>query len=486
MKTQGRNRLAALGALATLAFPVAAIAAGKVPITTSSEEARRLYLQGRELAEKLRATDAHALYLQAVAKDPKFALAHVGLANTSATAKEFFDEVGQAVALVGAASQGEQLLVCALDAGVKGEVARQRGCLDQLVRAHPDDERVHNQLGGFHFGRQEYAEAVAAYERATAIDPGFSPPYNLLGYSHRFLGDFAAAERAFQRYIQLIPGDPNPYDSYAELLMKMGRFADSIANYEKALALDKNFVASYVGIGNDQIFMGRGEEARRTFGRLATVARNDGEKRQAHFWTAMSYVHEGANDKALLEIGKMAAIAETGKDWAAVSGDLNQLGDILLEAGRADEALARYEEQLVAIAKADVPDEVRQATARQATFDRARVALARNDLAGARAHAAEYAAAVQAKNIPFEVRQHHELAGRLALQEKNAAAAVAELRQANQQDPRVLYLLALALQGAGDSAGARSTAARAADFNALSGTYGFVRAKARALAATAG
>ena len=58
--------------------------AGKIPITTSSTEARDLYLKGRDLAEKLRATDARRFYEQAVEKDKNFALGYVGLANTRA------------------------------------------------------------------------------------------------------------------------------------------------------------------------------------------------------------------------------------------------------------------------------------------------------------------------------------------------------------------------------------------------------------------
>ena len=55
-------------------FAQTAPASGKIPITTSSEEARALYLKGRDLAEKLRATDARRFYEQAVAKDKNFAL----------------------------------------------------------------------------------------------------------------------------------------------------------------------------------------------------------------------------------------------------------------------------------------------------------------------------------------------------------------------------------------------------------------------------
>jgi tetratricopeptide (TPR) repeat protein len=340
-------------------------------------------------------------------------------------------------------------------------------------------------MGAFHFGRQDYDAAVAEYEKANAINPAFSQPYNQKGYAYRFLGKYEEAEQAFKKYIELIPNDPNPYDSYAELLMKTGRFEESIKSYEKAPSVDPNFVASYVGIGNARVFMGQGEEARKTYAKLAAIARNDGERRQAHFWTAMSWVHEGATDKALAELEKMAAIDRAGKDLVALSGVTAQMGNVLIEAGRVDEAAEKYRERTVIIDKAEVAAQVKEGAHRQALFDEARVALARNDLASAKAKASAYSKAVTAKGIPFEVRQSRELAGHIALAEKDYATAAAELRQANQQDPRVLYLTAVALQGKGDSRSAKEVGIQAAEWNGLSNTYGYVRSKARTLVSAA-
>jgi tetratricopeptide (TPR) repeat protein len=393
--------------------------------------------------------------------------------------------LSRAVALVDKASEPEKLVVCALDAGAKGEPARQKDCLTRLVAACPDDTRAQNLLGAFHFGRQDYQAAVAAYEKAVALDPSFSQPYNQMGYAYRFLGRYDKAEQAFKKYIELIPGDPNPYDSYAELLMKMGRFEESIKSYEKALSVDPNFVASYVGIGNDRVFMGQPAEARKSYAKLLTVARNDGERRQAHFWSAMSYVHEGATDQAIAEVRQMAAIDEAGSDMVALSGAFALEGNILLEAGRLDQAAARFHDRDRTIEKAEVAAQVKEAARRQALFDEARLALASNDLASARAGSAAYATAVEAKKIPFEVRQSHELQGRVALAAKDYKAAAAALREANQQDPRVLYLTALAEQGSGDPLAAKKSSALAADWNALSPTYGYVRGKAKAMLKTA-
>ncbi|HUG53725.1 MAG TPA: hypothetical protein VMR21_08990 [Vicinamibacteria bacterium] len=61
---------------------------------------------------------------------------------------------------------------------------------------------------------------------------------------------------------------------------------------------------------------------------------------------------------------------------------------------------------------------------------------------------------------------------------------MAELQQANQQDPRVLYLLGTALQAKGEGGKAREVVIKAADFNGLSGTYGYVRGKAKAMLTT--
>jgi tetratricopeptide (TPR) repeat protein len=454
----------------------------KVPITTSSEEARKAYLEGRDLSEKLRATDAHGRFEQAAAKDPSFALAYLGMANTSATAKEFFPALDKAVALADKVSEGERLEIQAAEAGAKNDPARQHDLLEKLVAKYPGDERAHFLLGQYDFGRTDFAQCIAELEKSAALDPRFSQPLNLLGYAYRAVEKYDKAEKTFKKYIELIPNDPNPYDSYAELLMKMGRYEDSIKSYEKALAIDPNFVASYIGIGNDHIFMGRGDDARKDFAKLTTVARNDGERRQALFWTAVSYVHEGATDQAVAAIDKEKAIAEAAKDLAAISADLNTQGNILLEAGRADDALAKFKAQIETLDRADVPDAVKEAARRGFVYHEARIALLRGDVATAKSKLDAYAKAVAVKKVPFEVWLEHELRGVIALAEKQFPVAAAELEKANQQDPRILYLLATAYQGKGDAAKARTLAGKAASWNALGINYGYVRAKAKELA----
>ena len=458
--------------------------AGKIPITTSSAEARDLYLKGRDLAEKLRATDARRFYEQAVEKDKNFALGYVGLANTAPTTREFIDAVAHASALAGSVSEGERHMIGGLDKGLKGDPAGVLAHYTELVGLFPNDERARTLLGNTYFGRQEYETAITHYVQATSINPSFSQPYNQLGYAYRFIEKYDDAEKAFKKYTELIPGDPNPYDSYAELLMKVGRFEESIRMYGKALLLDRNFVASHVGIGNNYLGMGKPEQARAAFAKIATVARNSAERRLAHFWTAAAYVHEGATEKALAELRGMYALAEADGDGAVMSGDLTQMGDVLREAGRTKEALAKYEEAVTIINKAKVPEEVKEATRRTHLFEEGRVAAVGKDIATAKAMLAEYTREVALKKRPFEVRQQHELAGMVALAEKQYKDAAKEFQLANQQDPRIVYLTSVALKGAGESQRAAEYAAKAAKFNGLNFNYAYVRSAARKLAGT--
>ena len=480
-RSSGSLVVAALLVVSAASAPAVAqtvAVAGKIPITSSSDEARALYLKGRDLAEKLRATDARRYYEQAAAKDPGFALAYVGLANTSGTNREFVEAVTRAVGLAAKVSDGERHMVLALEAGLKNDPAAVLRHYTELVALFPNDERAQTLLANTYFGRQEYQSAIDHFVEATRINGAFSQPYNQLGYAYRFLGKYGEAEAAFKKYIELIPGDPNPYDSYAELLMKMGRFDESIAMYNKALAIDANFVASYIGIGNDQLFKGQPAAARETFAKIAKVARNTGEKRTAHFWTAAAYVHEGATDKALAEIEANYTLSGAEQDGGTQAGDLNLMGDILREAGRIDDALVQYGKAVEVSEAARVPAEAKAATRRNYLFEQARAAVTKHDLATAKTKAAAYAAEVSARKAPFEMRQHQEIEGLIALEEKRYTAAVQAFGKANQQDPRILYLTAVALKGAGDAARAAEMAGKAAAFNQLSFNYGYVRAKA--------
>jgi tetratricopeptide (TPR) repeat protein len=454
--------------------------AAKIPVTTTSEEARDLYLQGRTLAENLRAIDAQEPLQQAVQKDPTFASAYLLLANTSQDNEGFFSNLEKAVANMGTASEGERLQIQAVQAGVDGRADEQLALLKELVQKFPEDERAHNALANqLFFARQEYDAAIAEYQKAVEINPEYSASWNSMGYAARAAGRFDEAENAFRKYIEVLPGEPNPYDSYAEFLMKMGRHDESIAQYRKALEVEPTFTASDVGIIHNQMFMGQGDAARQTADALFAKAANDGIRRQALLWKAASYLYEGNQAKAMQILEERRAISEKTNDWLAVSGDDVLIGQTLLDLGDAQKAAERFQWSIDEVEKADVPEGTKEATRRNHLFNEARVALAKGDIALAKEKSAAYHTAVQTPAISFELRQDHELMGRIALAEGDASGALAHLGQANQQDPRVLLLTAQAYKASGNAEAATDMARQAADFNQLSFPLSYVRAEAK-------
>jgi len=470
MKRSGFVRpllIVAVGIVLLIAISLAVTADGKIPITTKSEEALKQYLKGRDLAERLRGPDAREYLEKAVALDPDFALGHLGLALVQPTAKGFFEHFNKALALVDKVSDGERWMIMGVEAGTNADPMRQREIYQQLVASYPDDERAHNLLGTNYFGQQEWENAITEYRKATKINTDFSPSYNQMGYAQRFLANYKEAEKAFQRYIELIPDDPNPYDSYAELLMKMGKYQESIDQYRKALSIDPTFAASHIGIASNLNFMGKHAEAREQLQKLYDKAVDDGQRRQAHFSMAVSYVDEGNTDMAIKHINKQYAVAEKINDFAAMSGDMTVMGNIQYEAGRYDEALTSFQTSVALIEKANVAEEVKETTRRNNLYNEGRVALMKGDVALATKKSDEFTYKVDKIGNPFEIRLAHELKGMIALQQKDYKTAHANLAKANQQNPYNLYRLAVAYQGEGDKQSAKKMCEQATNFNAL-------------------
>ncbi len=457
---------------------------GKVPITTSSAEARAAYLQGRDEFEKLLVTDSIAQFQKAIALDADFAMAELAMANASPTGGEFFNHLNRAVILSEKASDGEKLLIMAARSGANNDATKQKDYLDELARTFPNDERAQAALGAWYFGQQDFPQAIAQYEKATAINPGLTTAWNLLGYAYRQNGDFANAEKAFQKYVELIPKDPNPYDSYAELLLKMGRFDESAAQYRKALGIDPNFINAHQGIAMDLLYAGKPADAIAELAEIDKKARTDGERRTGLFALTVVYLDGGEFAKALATVDRMDAIARKNKDVPAIAFDHGLKGNILLEMGKPDPAKAEFEKGVAIVEGSNLSQEIKDNAKLFLHYNLARVAVAKKNFTLAKTEADEFRKGAMASKNPFQPKLSHELDGIVALAGKNYDESIAELRQANQQNPQNLFRLCEAYQGRGDAAKASESCKQAAGFNSLPNqNYAFVRAKAKAGAA---
>jgi len=461
--------------------------AGKVPITTKSEEAKKEFLEGRDFADRLLGHESVVHFDKAIAIDPEFATAELYRANNSPTAKEFAEHVQAAANLADKTSEGERLLILGTQAGANGDVAKQQEYFEKLVAEYPNDERAQFALGAYYFGTQDMDKTIEHLQKTTQIAPDYSGAYNMLGYAYRQREDYTNAEQAFQKYIQLIPNDPNPYDSYAELLLKEGRFDDSLVQYHKALAIDPHFVPSYFGISADLMYLNRASDANGDLQMMATQARNDGELRTAYFGMAVVASDSGKYDDALKVMEKEFAVAEKSNDVVSMSNDLLAEGNIQLAKQDYAGAAKTFDKSFQLIDSSNQPQGIKDNATLQHHFNEAAVAIGKKDLTAAKMHAEMFRKGAETSNNPFQVRQSHEIAGRIALAAKDYDGAIADLGQANLQNPQNLYRLGQAYQGKGDSAKAHEYYASAAKFNPLPGlNYAFIRTKVQKLAAQAG
>jgi len=221
-------------------------------LTTSSMEAYNYFLRGRDDYEKFYYADAQKFLEKAVSLDPTFAVAYLYLAKVAA---ELFDTKAQTEAYELAmkysekASEKERLYI---EAGYASAVERnpekRLRLLLELTKKYPQEKQFHSELGLIYQGRNQFTEAIAAYEMALALDPDFGPALNQAGYVYSEIGEFDKAIRNFERYAAANPGQANPIDSIAELYFRLGKFDLAKSKYQEALEIRPDFPGSCRGL----------------------------------------------------------------------------------------------------------------------------------------------------------------------------------------------------------------------------------------------
>jgi tetratricopeptide (TPR) repeat protein len=457
-----------------------------VPLSTGSEEAKKLYQEGLAFFDQVRFHDARAKFLEAEQKDPNFAMAHYQLALTTPSNKEALEHVKQAVALADKASDGERLMILALQAGFSGDPAKSLDYTKQASEKYPDDERVHQFLAFSYQAQQDNEKAIDELNKAIELNPNFAAAYNTLGYTYRNLKKNAEAEQAFKKYIELVPNDPNPHDSYAELLLNTGRFDESIVHYRKALSIDPHFSNSHYGIAANLMYQGKPAQALAEADKLAASARNDGDRRLAFFTKSVIYADEGKIPQAISEVERSYALDSKAGDNANTAGDAQAIGYFLLQSGQLDQAAKRFQQARdLQVNSTTLPADVKEDAKLGDHYNLARLALAKKDVAAAKTHADAYQQGAESKKNEFRIQQAHELNGTIAIAEKNYDIAIGELEKASQQDPYVIYQLAVSYEGKGDKAKAGELYKQAAESYILpTYNYALIRAKAKQRAAS--
>jgi tetratricopeptide (TPR) repeat protein len=472
--------LSAIVISVSLSICISSCGSDKVPVSTASDKARDLFVEGRNLADRYDLERARNLLNQAVDLDSTFALAYYQLSLLQDSNKDFLRYLDLAKSYIGNTSSGERWLISALDARVNGFPEKEREYLEQLLEAYPEDERMYAIMGNYYqFILQDFEMAQKYYLKAIDINPEYPPPYNELGYNYRSLENYIKAEEAFKKYINLIPDSPNPYDSYAELLLKMGEYEASIELYEKALSIDPYFLNSHVGIATNLTLKRDYKEARKQLKEFYIKARDNDERRYALLAMAIALVDERKMEEALKLLDKRFDMAKSNKDTSAMAGDMNLMGFILQGIGQYDRAKAYYEKSSQLIQDSGLNIEIKDRLSRGYLFNMGRVALLQGKFEEAKVLSRKYEIEAKKANIPAQLSAVHTLNGLIAFHEKAYQTAIEEFQQANQRNAYNLFWLAASYEATNDTAKAMNFYQRAANINSIFDiAYALVRTKA--------
>ena len=230
---------------------------------TDSPEAYQLYLQAQYLWDnrnKINRTKMTQYYQQAIEKDPKFALAYVGMADLQIT-------------MVG----------------------------DNVIAYDDIKPQINSNLA-----------------KALELDPELAQARNLRAeVKYQFDFDWVEAEKEFKKAIELNPNVASIRLAYGWFLMSAGRFNEATKEMEKAQELDPHSAVINRARGKLLYFMHRFDEAIEHFKRIV-----EAEPRNPinHRVLAEAYEENGMYAEAIQERG--AAERANGADESKIAADM--------------------------------------------------------------------------------------------------------------------------------------------------------------------
>ncbi len=231
-------------------------------VGTTNPEAYRLYLEGRQLwygrtADGLK--KSIALYQQAIAADPNYALAYTGLADTYNVIASYdprytfretlalSDEASKkALLLDDSLSEAHNARANALASAFKWNEAEAE--YKRALELNPNNSTAHY-FYAFTFldAEKRYDEALQQFQIALSLDP-LSPVINMnYGVTLMMAHRLPEAQVQFNKLIESNPSFLPPHHYLAEVYAMTGHFAEAISEQEKTRPVPGSFTPDAQG-----------------------------------------------------------------------------------------------------------------------------------------------------------------------------------------------------------------------------------------------
>ncbi|GAC1693959.1 MAG: hypothetical protein NVS9B5_36750 [Terriglobales bacterium] len=205
---------------------------------TSDPEAYQLYLKGRYYWDK-RTPEAlnkgRDYFLQAVEKDPSYALAYVGLA-------EYYSVIA------------EYTYIPSSETNPKSKTYAVRALAIDDTQAE-----AHALLASEYDTEWEWAAAEREFERALELDPNLSRTHVLYGFHFDYLGNREKAFTQMRRAVELEPLNLNANENLAFEYSFSKKYDQAIEQEKKTQEIDPSYAKSHLNLAEDYCLSGKYE-----------------------------------------------------------------------------------------------------------------------------------------------------------------------------------------------------------------------------------
>ena len=329
---------------------------------TENVKAYDLYLQGRNTLRNGHSQGAYrqavGLFEQAIDKDPNFALAYTGLADSSIRMYGETKEGVWAQKATLSARQAERLSnnlpeVLISLGSVYAATGQSTQAITELKRAlalAPNSDEANRSLGDAYASSGQSDQAISAYQNAVAANPYFWANHVALGNAYFKRGDTAKAAAEYQKVTELAPDNSLAYQNIGAVYLREGLWSEAIPYLQKSLSIAPDADA-YSNLGTAYFFLKNYDSATKNYEKAVEMTPND-EVLQANLGDA--YRWSGHSDQAAAAYGKAISLAfqelQVNPRSASIMGDL---GLLYAKKGDAPNAL-QYIQQSRAISPDDV------------------------------------------------------------------------------------------------------------------------------------
>jgi tetratricopeptide (TPR) repeat protein len=213
---------------------------GKMPITTKSETALKLFSQAERAFQDLNLNECINILLKAKKEDPDFFMADTYLAlsyltnNDIAGFKEYATAAASNKSKINGGEEQFKVMLNKLMQDQKADLSEQA---NKLIALYPDDQRGYSYLALYQLVKNDYQGALNTLSKAMKIADYKPVIYNLYGYAYMGLNKMEDAKKAFETYIELAPNVANAYDSMGDYYFQVKDYKTASKYFSKSAGL---------------------------------------------------------------------------------------------------------------------------------------------------------------------------------------------------------------------------------------------------------